>query len=309
MSAFPSPSVSPEAALSAIPVIVNPQARSARAGGRLEAIRSLSSRVVLHETARAGDAARLAGELARAGAPLIVAAGGDGTVNEVVNGMVKAGGAGSTTLGILPTGTMNVFAAELGMKAARLDECWRVITEGQPRKVDLWRLNETLFVQLAGAGVDAAIIQGTTWEAKKRWGPFSYIFAGLRLLRGPAPVLTVTAPGREPVRGTTVLIGNGRNYGGPFPLFPQAIARDGLLDVVVLPQAGLREFYAVGQAMLSGEYAASRGVHYFQTDQLRVEGGGAVPYEVDGELAGEARVLDFSRHGSLRVMAPAPPLL
>lgn len=291
---------------SMIPVIINPGARSARAGGRLDAIQALSSRVQLHGTQGAGDAGRMAEEMARAGAPLIVAAGGDGTVNEVVNGIVKAGAADRTRLGVLPTGTMNVFAAELGMAAARLDECWRAITSGRPRRVDLWELNGVRFVQLAGVGMDAAIIQATTWESKKKYGPVSYLMSGWRLLGGRGIELTVAAQGGPEVKGTVVLVGNGRNYGGPFPMFPNAVAGDGLLDVVVMPRHGLREFYAVGRAMLSGRYAPSRGVHYFQTTGLKVTAAEPVAFEVDGELAGASDVLEFAHAGSVTVMAPVP---
>ena len=288
----------------AIPVIMNPKARSAKAGGRVDDIRALSPRVELYQTTGAGDACRLAERLAREGAPMIVAAGGDGTVNEVVNGLMLSGRGDRTVLGVLPAGTMNVFAAELGLPSTQLAECWKVITDGLDREVDLWRLNGTYFVQLAGVGMDAAIIRETTWEAKKRWGPLSYLLSGLKLLGRPAPSMTVHASGHPPMQGTMVLMGNGRQYGGPFPLFPQAIPGDGLLDVVVMPRHGLRDFYAVGRALMSGHYAPRRGVRYFQTDHLRLEAEEPVPYEVDGELAGEARVLDFSRHGSLLVRAP-----
>lgn len=289
-----------------IPVIVNPGARSARAGLRMDDLRALSPRVDLRETKGAGDACRLAAALAREGAPLIVAAGGDGTVNEVVNGIVTAGAEDRTVLGVLPTGTMNVFAAELGVCAARLEDGWKAITSGYVREVDLWRLNGSCFVQLAGVGMDAAIIRETTWESKKRFGPLSYIMSGLKLLGRHAPAMSVQAEGLEPVTGTVVLIGNGRNYGGPFPLFPRAVAGDGLLDVVVMPRHGWRDFYAVGRAIMSGHYAPQRGVHYFQTAALRVEAAEEVSFEVDGEWAGAASVLEFARHGRLRVMAPRP---
>lgn len=125
-----SPAPSPGGPLPGIPVIVNPGARSARAGLRLDDIRALSPQVEMREPGGTGDASRLAEELARAGAPLIVAAGGDGTVNEVVTGIVRAGALGRTVLGVLPTGTMNVFAAELGLSSARLDECWQADHRG-----------------------------------------------------------------------------------------------------------------------------------------------------------------------------------
>lgn len=298
----------PPAELSAgpIPVIVNPGARSARAGLRMDDLRGLSPRVELMETRGAGDACRLAEALAREGAPLIVAAGGDGTVNEVVNGIVRAGTLDRTVLGVLPTGTMNVFAAELGVSAARLEDGWKALGSGYVREVDLWRLNGNFFVQLAGVGMDAAIIRETTWESKKRFGPLSYILSGLKLLGRHAMAMSVQAEGLEPMTGTVVLIGNGRNYGGPFPLFPHAVAGDGLLDVVVMPRHGWRDFYAVGRAIMSGHYAPQRGVRYFQTPALRVEAAAEVSFEVDGEWAGTARVLDIARHGRLRVMAPRP---
>ncbi len=297
----------PDSPLPGIPVIINPGARSARAGRRTDHIRALSPRVELHWTDGTGDAARLAEELARAGAPLVVAAGGDGTVNEVVNGIVKAGATERTALGVLPTGTMNVFAGGLGLKSSRLDDCWRAIEHGERLTVDLWDLNGTCFVQLAGAGLDAAIIRGTTWEAKKRYGPLSYILSGIRELRRTGVGLRVTAEGQDPITGRVVLAGNGRHYGGPFPLFPRAVAGDGLLDVVVMENHGWREFYTLGRGLLSGHFRKGKGVRYFQTDRLRVEAdadAGGVPFEVDGELAGTAPVLEFTRRGSLTVMGP-----
>ncbi len=293
----------PETARRIIPVIMNPNARSARAGGRRENIRALSPLVELHETTGTGDACRIAEKLARAGAPLVVAAGGDGTVNEVVNGIAKAGAAARTTLGVLPAGTMNVFAAELGLPSPRLDACWRIIEHGQRRRVDLWRIQDTRFVQLAGAGMDAAIIRETTWELKKKFGPLSYVIAGLRLLLRRAPLMTVHADGQPTARGTVVLVGNGRRYGGPFHLFPAALPGDGLLDVVVMRRHGLQEFYAIAKGLVSGRYGVGDEVTYFQTTALRIEAGEPLPYEADGELAGTATVMEIRRDGSLEVMA------
>lgn len=295
---------SPESDRRIIPVIINPNARSARAGGRRESIRALSPRVELHETSEAGDASRIAARLAAEGASVIVAAGGDGTVNEVVNGIAQAGATGRTALGVLPAGTMNVFAAELGLPSSRAEECWRIIENGQRRRVDLWRIQDTRFVQLAGAGMDAAIIRGTTWELKKQFGPLSYIISGMKLLPRSAPVMTVSAPGQPPVQGTVVLIGNGRRYGGPFQLFPAAIPGDGLLDVVVMRRHGLREFYAMAKGLLAGRYGVGEEVAYFQADSVRIESEDPLPYEADGELAGAENVIEVQRDGSLEVMVP-----
>lgn len=285
------------------PVIVNPGARGARAGGRVAVLRALNPSPRVLETRAAGDARAMARELAERGAPLIVAAGGDGTVNEVVNGIADAGAADRVALGVLPMGTMNVFAAELRLPANRLEDCWRLILNGVPREIDLWRVNGVCFVQLAGAGMDAAIIRETTWERKRRFGALSYVMSGLRQMRRRAPLLTVTAPDRPPLAGTAVLAGNGRLYGGPFPLFPGATFTDGLLDVVVVHGQSWLHFLALGRALLSGRYTgAGRLATYFQTGSLTVEGAEPVPCEADGELAGTASPVRLERAGTLRVI-------
>jgi diacylglycerol kinase (ATP) len=174
------------------------------------------------------------------------------------------------------------------------------------REVDLWAVNGIAFMQLAGVGFDAAVIRETTWEAKKKFGPLSYLMSGWKVLGHPAVTMSVRAEGHDPVSGTVVLLGNGRQYGGPFSVFPGAVAGDGLLDVVVMPNHGWRAFFAMGRALISGRYDSAHGVHYFQTPRLRVEAKEKVPFEVDGELAGAAEVLDFSWQGKLSVMAPVP---
>jgi diacylglycerol kinase (ATP) len=268
-----------------IPVIFNPCARGARAESRVDELQALSPRVVLHPTRAAGDARRIAADLSAAGEPMVVAAGGDGTINEVVNGLADAGRA-EVALGLLPSGTMNVFAMDLGLPSGRLDECWAAIERGNAREIDLWQANGTHFVQLAGAGLDASIIADTTWESKKRLGPLSYVLSGLRSLQQEAPQLTVRAAGQAEYHGTVVLVGNGRSYGGPFRLFPAAQYDDGLLDVVVMRHHGAADFFRLGMGLLSGHFPRDGRVSAFQTSELTVTSEEPVPFEADGELAG-----------------------
>lgn len=270
-----------------IPVILNPSARSARAGERLEAIRALSPRIEIYATSGPGDARRFARELALAGAPVVVAAGGDGTVNEVVNGLALAGPQCGTALGILPAGTMNVFANDLGLPAARLDDCWRLIDAGHVRSIDLWLANDEYFAQLAGAGLDASAIAETTWERKKQYGPLSYLISMVEVIRRGTPLLTVTAPGREPVHGRIVLVGNGIHYGGPFRLFPNALFTDGLLDVVVVDSLSVKSVTRLSLAAVAGRYAPQTpGITYFQAAELDITGPDRAPLQADGELCG-----------------------
>jgi len=287
-----------------IPVILNPSAHSARAGDRLEAIRALSPRLVIHATAGPGDARRLACELALAGAPVIVAAGGDGTVNEVVNGIALAGPQCGTALGILPAGTMNVFANDLGLPAARLDDCWHLIEAGRVRTIDLWQANDEYFAQLAGAGVDASAIAETTWERKKQYGPLSYVISMVQVIRRGTPLLTVTAPGRTPLHGRIVLVGNGIHYGGPFRLFPNASFTDGLLDVVVVKSISVWNVARLSLAAAAGKYSTRlRDITYFQTPELDITGPETVPLQADGELCGRIPVSFRKAPFPLRVIA------
>ena len=138
-------------------VIINPTARSERARALCRKIEHLSARAYVRITNGPGEAQALAEQAVAEGCERIVAAGGDGTINEVVNGI-----AGSrTALGLLPLGTMNVFATELGLPIGNLRKCWDIIEHGQVKPVDLLRANDRHFVQLAGIGFDAQIVHSS----------------------------------------------------------------------------------------------------------------------------------------------------
>ncbi|MDH4477368.1 MAG: diacylglycerol kinase family lipid kinase [Verrucomicrobiaceae bacterium] len=284
-----------------IPVILNPAARSTKAARRLAAIEALQPSPRVHLTSRPGDAQLLAEGLVKEGHPLIVAAGGDGTMNEVLQGLclanaAKAPGAEQARLGVLPMGTMNVFSLELELPGNDLVSCWERIASGHTREVDLWRANEHFFIQLAGVGVDAEIIRQTTWEAKKRLGPLSYVLSALRVMRGKSPMLTVEVPGEAPRVGSLVLVGNGHHYGGPFRLFERADSHDGLLDVLVFHQVGPWELAQLVRRLTTSGYSPSEDLEYLQAREFTVRAsdptskGARVPMELDGELRGEAPV-------------------
>ena len=267
-------------------------------------IRALSPRVQIHATTGPGDARNFARELALAGAPVVVAAGGDGTVNEVVNGLALAGPDCGAALGILPSGTMNVFANDLGLPASRLDDCWSLIEAGRTRSIDLWMANDEYFAQLAGAGLDATVIAATTWEQKKQYGPLSYLMNMIRVMRRGTPLLTVSAPDREPLQGRMVLVGNGVHYGGPFRVFPDASFTDGLLDVVVVDQPGLLSTARMSLAAMRACYSPRlRGITYFQTPALEVTAAAPVPVQADGDVCGQTPVRFRAAPFPLRVIA------
>lgn len=281
-----------------IPVILNPAARSTQAAARENAIRSLSPAPELVLTSGPGQATELAEKLAREGHPLIVAAGGDGTMNEVLQGICRVNaerpsGEKHTALGVLPVGTMNVFSLELGLPSQDITACWRQISSGDRKEIDLWMANQQYFVQLAGVGFDAEIIQETSWESKKRFGPLSYVMSAAQVLTRKPPLLSVHVEGRPALHGSVVLVGAGRHYGGPVPVFPKASNQDGLLDVLIFRGLGGWEFAQMLRAILEGGYEPAEDIDYLQLRDFTVTAEPQAPLEVDGELAGEGTPVLF----------------
>ena len=283
-----------------IAVILNPAARGQRAERLQARVEALTRGATLYCTTLAGEAETLAREAVAEGFTSIVAAGGDGTVNEVVNGIAGT----EATLGLLPLGTMNVYAAELGLPANDLDACWRIITEGHTRHVDLPSANEKHFVQLAGVGFDAQAIKETSRALKRSFGPLSYIVSAAQIAARPPPRLRIESEHAVTEEGSFVLVGNGRLYGGPFPFFKQAVIDDGLFDVLIFKRLNYLEIIRYMQDVLFSSQITSPEVEYFQTTALRVTSEGDVPVEIDGELIGNCPVEFSICAGGLRVFAP-----
>ncbi len=282
-------------------VILNPAARGDRAIAYRERIERLSPRVVVRLTSAPGDAEAIAERGVQQGYRIIVAAGGDGTINEVVNGIAES----DVTLGLLPSGTMNVFATELGLPGD-LRKCWEIIEtdKGQTRTVDLAMANDQYFVQLAGIGLDAQVVKETRHEDKRTFGPLSYIFSAAHIAARKPPAIHVDTLDRGRFTGSFVLIGNGRLYGGPFPLFKLARIDDGLLDIILFKNLGYFEIIRYLQSILLGTHIDLPDVVYVQTSGARVSSAADVPVEVDGELLGNVPVeFGFARQ-KLKVRVP-----
>jgi diacylglycerol kinase (ATP) len=281
-------------------VILNPAARSEKASRLLERIRELSGGAPMRLTSEAGDARRIAAEAVRDGAEVIIAAGGDGTLNEVVNGIGNA----PVRLGILPVGTMNVFATELGIPHGNLERAWSIIEQGKVVAVDLPKANDTHFIQLAGVGLDAEVVRKTTADSKKALGPLSYLLTLVQVAAHKPSRVVVETEGGRIREGSFVLIGNGRLYGGPFPVFKRASLYDGLLDVLVFQNQTHWDVVRYFQAIAFGTHPELPDVEYFQTSSIKVTSPGDVPVELDGEVAGMLPCLFSVEAQKLRVIAP-----
>ena len=281
-------------------VILNPAARGARTQRLRKQVEELARGSILCATTQAGEAERLARHAATEGYRRIVAAGGDGTINEIVNGIAGH----NVALGLLPLGTMNVFATELGLPVNDLANCWKIIERNRTHRVDLPRANRKHFVQLAGVGLDAQAVKETSRAFKRNFGPLSYLISAVQIASRTPPVLRIESEDAVTSEGSFVLVGNGRLYGGRFPFFKQAVMDDGLLDVIVFKRLNYVDIIRYLQDVVFTPQISSPEVEYFQTKHLRVTSDESVPVEIDGELVGNCPVEFKIRAGGLRVLTP-----
>ena len=281
-------------------VILNPAASSDRAQRLRSRLEELTGGCVWCATSRAGEAENLARHAVQEGFEKIVAAGGDGTIHEVVNGLAGSGAA----LGLMPMGTVNVFAQELGLPLNDLASCWDIIQAGHSRLIDLPNANGKYFVQLGGVGLDAQVVKETSLAFKRSFGPLSYLISAAQIAGRKPPRLFIESENASVREGSFVLIGNGRLYGGPFPFFKHAVIDDGLFDVIVFKQLGYLEIIKYLQDVVFSSDIRVPEIEYFQASHLRVTSDQEVPVELDGELVGNCPVEFQIQRRALRVLAP-----
>jgi diacylglycerol kinase (ATP) len=292
-------------------LIFNPTARGDKARRLRTLLDSFSAQAELMPTFAAGSARGQASDAVRRGFQTIVAAGGDGTVNEVLNGIVDEPGAlENVRLGVLPMGTVNVFAAELKIPFS-LPKAWEIVLRGRETKIDLPRAHfdvngreqHRVFAQMAGAGWDARAVELVNWQWKKRVGQMAYVLAGLEALRGPHSLITATHDSGQ-TKGELIIVGNGRFYGGRFPLFHQAKFADGLFDVLVFPKVHWNLLPRYSWAFLTGQLFKPGGTEYFQTKTLQLTAPSRTSLQLEGECVGQLPArFDLARE-ALRVVVP-----
>ena len=293
-------------------VVFNPTARGNKARRFRRRLEALAHECVLMPTDGPGAAVDLAAEAVRQGFDTVVAAGGDGTVNEVLNGIAGVQhGLERARLGILPLGTMNVFARELGLPL-NPDAAWSVVRQHNETTIDLpcvefeaeGRTAHRYFAQLAGAGLDSRAIGLVDWSWKTRIGSLAYAAAGLRAMQGFQPPVTVALPDGTRSSGELVLVGNGTLYGGCVTMFPGASLRDGQLEIRVLPRVGVLALVRFALSWLFRGGFAVPGERHLRADRFTLTSDEAVPFQVDGDNAGLLSARFSVRPRALRVIAP-----
>lgn len=299
-------------------MILNPVSGGGR-GRRLRAeiARELAARRIdfaIEETEGPGHAAELAREAAGSGASVVLAAGGDGTIHEVVNGLMGAADpSGEPALAVLPVGTGNDFVKAV-YPARGLAAALRALDEGRVRRVDVgraeWDGNVEYFVNGFGTGVDVEVV--------RRLNRLPHLPGVLRYLAAAIPALAVYRPvplrlsldGRTREQRTMLLaVGNGPCQGGGFYLTPQAAPDDHRFDVCIVDELSYLEIAAVLPRVFRGTHGRSPKVTMERASGITVEGAGGGPifFQMDGELreAHDSPVRVEIAPAALPVLAPA----
>jgi diacylglycerol kinase (ATP) len=291
-------------------VIFNPVARGDKARSMQSRLAEMGEIATMKPTLAPGDARRLGAEAVREGFTTIVAAGGDGTLNEVLNGLADADGFTRARLGVLPLGTVNVFAKELQLPQD-FQGAWAAIQRANEMIIDApWaeytaegRVVRRYFAQLAGAGLDSRAVELVNWELKKRLGFVSYLVAGFQALTENLPPIEVSN-GSETARGELVLIGNGKFYGGRFAMFPQADLTDGVLEAVVYPRVNLESVARSGWGMLTDDFHTGGHTMQLRGAELELKCERPIPFQLDGENIAPLPVKFGVASRALRVIGP-----
>ncbi|MBE3032462.1 MAG: diacylglycerol kinase family lipid kinase, partial [Actinobacteria bacterium] len=251
----------------------------------LDSLRGLGYDVEERETAGLGDATRLAREAVRQGFDVVCAIGGDGTVNETINGLAGA----EVPLAIVPTGTVNVLAMELGIPLEPPDAV-KLLEAGTVSWIDLGLAGDRYFALMAGVGMDAAVVASLNPVLKKAFKEAAFAVQGFaNYLTKEEPLIRVTTAERT-VEGYFAVFGNSSNYGGGFGITPLADMRDGLLDVCVLKDKSFLSTIWYWSAALINAHIKHPKVEYFRTEAaeiVTVEEGKEVLVQTDGEMAGK----------------------
>jgi len=249
-------------------------------------------------TFEAGQAAAFTSDAARRGVDVVAAAGGDGTVNEVVNGLDGY----DVPLGIIPVGTANDFARQVGIPADA-DHAMDVILQRKPRRFDTAALNGRRFLNVSTGGVGAEATAETPPEAKESLGPLAYAISGMRKFADFKPSTARFAGDGFNYEGEFLMfaVGLTRSTGGGTMVTPMASATDGLLDLCIVEGMSRKDFARTVLRVKKGEHVGEDGVHYAQVKHVTIESRDPVAVNVDGEMSNARRMTYRARPRDLWV--------
>lgn len=264
----------------------------------------------LHQTGRAGEATQLAQAARDQGLDAVFVAGGDGTINEVINGLAES----SVALGVLPGGTGNVWAKELGLPTRSplhwlpLVDSIKSLVPGASRRIDLGKVNGRHFLQWAGLGLDAEVTYAMEprTRSQRRLGTLTYIIAGLATAASLVGTRTRIMIDDERIyrRSILIVISNSQLYGGKVRIATDARLDDGLLDVNVFAGTGFGSAIRTVLGVVTGLHVRDPRHSFHRGCHIHVESEKPMPIHVDGEPCGTTPLDCTVVPGALTVLIP-----
>jgi YegS/Rv2252/BmrU family lipid kinase len=265
-----------------------------------EAAQKRGQETCLYITEGPGDAEKKAVAALIDGCRVVVAVGGDGTVNEVVNGIAESG----AVMGVIPAGSGNDFARTLGIPLD-FEEALECVLQGETRSMDVGLINGRRFVNVASVGFDAQVVLETYKIKKRIRGPLAYPLGVLKTLAGYRPFAMEIETAERTIRKQVLLaaVANGVYYGGGMKIAPEAVADDGLFDVLVVEDMPRLKILRLFPMIYSGRHLSRSEVEYFRTGKIKIsceEG----HINSDGEIIGSCPVEMVMHAGGITVIVP-----
>lgn len=241
----------------------------------------------IHLTKSSEDATGIARSCIQMRRKMVVVAGGDGTINTVVNSLAES----KIALGIIPMGTVNLLATELGIPADIRAAC-QLLTEGTPRLIDLGRINTRYFASIAGVGFDAFVKKETSPALKHHLGGLAYIiYAVISLMKYPFKSIRIRIDNEQHERkGYLLIIGNGKYFTANMPVAPQALMDDHKLDCIIYRKKGISGIIQYFWKIKTGNITQSPYTEYLKVKRVDISAHGKHPVHGDGELVGTTPV-------------------
>ena len=241
-------------------------------------------------TSHQGEAMELAQKAADNGAELIVSVGGDGTVNEIVNGIMKS--KNNPPLGIIPLGWANDFIKSTNIPSDIIEAC-KILIKGKTKKIDIGVINDQIyFANICGVGFDAEVALLANRMKSKHpnlhiLSAFVYVFATVKKLLSPFSYhnVKIKFDGQEiHSKILFIAVGNGKFYGGRFKITPEAILDDGLLEICLVEEMGRFKYLSIIPKAFKGTHSSVKGINFYRAKEVIIQSSETILAQVSGEV-------------------------
>lgn len=288
--------------------VINPVAGKGKGLEFIKAFESMIKEKVDYEmivTKQEGEATKLVREYTSRADYVVYAVGGDGTINEVVNGLIGS----DSKLAIIPTGSGNDFVRSLYPKVSN-EELLKALLEGESEAIDLIQADEKYFLNIASVGLDADVVYNAIAFKKYRFikGDVAYLLSLFKTILGPRGThIKVTLDGKEACNEKILLlaIANGRFYGGGIPITPHAKLSDAVADVCLIRERRLLKLVPLLPKLFKATHEEAKEVETYHAQQIEIEAAEGCRFNIDGEITKSNKIKMQVIPGALKVIVPA----